>query len=253
MRGLVVAALLALSTAAHADGPAADNRVGLVVQGTAGLRGRLADHLDEQLSRTGFSAEDAPLSRDALNTLANCFLLDDMKCARGVIEARSKIPRVLVVRVEESGGTVTIDLTWFSAGNPPLSEHATCESCRETFAETADAPLQRLAKAAPTPLVTAEPPPPPPPASSRFWPITMIAAGSVTAVAGGVALYYGLRDGETHKYIYPQLTPVGIAMLAVGAGTAIGGVILMPSGNKRSQPVAAVSRGSAYLGWFREF
>jgi len=251
MRGLVVAALLALPTVANAEGP--DTRVGLVVEGTTGLRGRLADHLDAQLGRAGFSTEDAPLSRDALNTLANCFLLEDLKCARGVVEARAKTRRVLFVRVEEAGTTVTINLTWFSAGSAPLSEHATCESCRETFAETADAPLQRLATAAPTPLVTAEPPPPPPPASSRFWPITMIAAGSVTAVAGGVALYYGLRDGETHKYIYPQLTPVGIAMLAVGAGTAIGGVILMPSGKKRSQPVAAVSRGGAYLGWFREF
>jgi len=253
MRALVAVALLAITSIAHADDKAADKRVGIVVQGTAGLRGRLADHLDEQVSRAGFSAEDSPLSRDALNTLANCFLLEDMKCARGVVEARAKTPRLLFVRVDEAGTTVTIDLTWFSAGNAPVSEHATCESCRDTFAATADEPLQHLAKAAPAPVITVEPERPPLEAPSRFWPITMIATGSVTAVAGGVALYYGLRDGEAHKYIYPQLTPVGIAMLAVGAGTAIGGVILMPSGNKRSQPVAAVSGGGAYLGWLQEF
>lgn len=260
MRGLVAVAVLAITaiatraTTVHADDRATDDRVGLVVQGTAGLRGRLEEHLANQLRREGFTAVDAPMSRDALDTLYNCFLIEDLTCARGVVEARAKTPRLLFARVEEAGETVTIDLTWFSAGSTPLAEHTTCESCKETFSATANAPLRHLAATAPAPIIAApEPERPRPPPPSRFWPVTMIAGGAVTAVAGSVCLYYGLRDGETHKYIYPELTPVGIAMLAVGAGTAIGGFILLPSGTHRSQPVAAVSRGGAYLGWVREF
>jgi hypothetical protein len=250
MRVLVAIALLAVTSTARAD----DDRIGLVVQGTAGVRGRLEDHLAKQLRREGLAAVDAPMSRDALDTLGNCFIIEDLACARGVVEARAKTRRLLFARVEESGTTVSIDLTWFSAGSAPLTEHTACESCRDTFAATADAPLRHLVATAPPP-VAAEPEPEPvasaPP--SRFVPITMIVAGSVTVAAGGAALYYGLRDGESHKYIYPQLTPVGIAMLAVGAGTAIGGVILMPSSRSRSHPVAAVSGGGAYLGWVGEF
>jgi hypothetical protein len=253
MRGLVVVALVAVTSTARADDPP-DDRIGLVVQGTAGLRGRLEDHLETQLRREGFSAVDTPMSRDALNTLANCFIIEDLACARGVVEARAKTPRVLFARVEESGTTVSIDLTWFSAGSAPLADRATCESCTDTFAKAADAPLRHLAQTAPKPVVPEpEPEPPTQAPPSRFWPITMMAAGTVTLATGAVCLYYGLRDDESHKYIYPQLTPVGIAMLAVGAGTAIGGFILMPAGRPRSQPVAAVSRGGAYLGWLREF
>jgi hypothetical protein len=249
MRVLVAVALIAVTSTARAD--AGDDRIGLIVQGTAGLRGRLEAHLAKQLQRDGVTAVVARMSRDALDTLANCYIIEDLACARGVVEARAKTPRVLYVRVEESGDTVTIDLTWFSAGSEPLAKHATCDSCSDTFAATADAPLKHLAAAAPTPVIA--PPEPEPESPSRFWPITMMAVGSVTFAAGGVCLYYGLRDDESHKYIYPQLTPVGIAMLAVGAGTAIGGYFLLPAGSPRSQPVAAVSRGGAYLGWVREF
>jgi hypothetical protein len=251
MRILVAVALVAVTSAARADTGAGDDRIGLVVQGTAGLRGRLENHLATQLQRAGFTAVDARMSRDALDTLANCYIIEDLVCARGVVEARAKTPRVLYARVEESEETVTIELTWFSAGSAPLAEHATCDRCNDTFTASSDAPLEHLAAAAPKPVIAEPDPEPEPP--SRFWPITMVAVGSVAVAAGGVCLYYGLRDDESHKYIYPQLTPIGIAMLAVGAGTAIGGYILMPAGRPRSQPVVAVSRGGAYLGWVREF
>jgi hypothetical protein len=252
--GFVVLALVATLSVAGADDRPTDDRVGLIVRGTAGLRGRLEDHLAKQLRREGFTAVDTPMSRDALETLGNCFIIEDLACARGVVEARAKTPRLLYARVEETGGSVTFDLTWFSAGSPPIAEHATCESCRETFTEQVDNPLRHLATTAPAPVLPEpEPEQPAPSPPSRLVPLSLVAGGAVTAVAGGVCLYYGLRDGAAHKYIYPQLTPVGITLVAVGVGAAITGVILWPSGSTRSHPVAAVSSGSAYVGWVREF
>lgn len=254
MRGLVVLALVAAVSVARAEGDTSDDRVGLVVRGTAGLRGRLEDHLAKQLRREGFSAADARMSRDALETLGNCFIIEDLECARGVVDARAKTPRLLYARVEDTGGSVTIDLTWFTAGSAPLAEHVTCDSCADTFTDQVNPALRHLAATAPAPVITEpEPDVAPPAPPSRVWPLTMVAGGSVTAVAGGVCLFYGLRDGASHKYIYPSLTPVGITLLAVGAGAAITGAILWPSGSSRSHPVAAVSSGGAYVGWAREF
>ncbi len=253
MRGLVVLALMTAVSAARAD-TSPDDRIGLVVRGTAGLRGRLEDHLAKQLRREGFSAVDAPMSRDALDTLGNCFIIEDIQCARGVVDARAKTPRLLYARVEQSGGSVTVDLTWFTAGGEPLAEQMKCDDCGETFTDQVNPLVRQLAAKAPTPIVPEpEPEVAPPAPPSRVLPLTMVAGGSLTAVAGGVCLYYGLRDGASHKYIYPSLTPVGITLLAVGAGAAIAGAILWPSGSSHSHPVAAVSSGGAYVGWAREF
>jgi hypothetical protein len=245
-----VVALLAVANIANAR---ADDRVGIVVQAAPGLRGRLEEHLAAQLRREGFTAVDAPMSRDALSTLANCFIIEDLACARGVVEARSKTTRLLYVRVDKADHATTIDLTWFSAGNAPVAHKASCEDCRDVyddaFAAKADPALRHLAKSALAPTAaepTYEEPPAPP---SRILPLSMIAGGAVTAVAGGITLYYGLRDGPSYKYVYPDLTPVGISLLAVGAGAAIAGYILLPSGSEGSHPVAAVSAGGAYLGW----
>lgn len=251
MRGLIVLVLLALTSGAHADD---DRRVGIVVQGVAGWRGRVERHLIERLRREGFTAVEAPMSRDALDTLANCFILEDLGCARGVVEARAKTPRLLHARIEEAGGTVTFDLTWFSAGSEPIPEEKACPECDRTWTAELDGMVRRLATSAPAPVFRKgeldEPEAPP----SRFWPTVLITTGAATLVTGGVFLYYGLRDDESHKYIYPQLTPVGITMLAVGGGAAIGGILLLkPAGRTRSRPVAAVSTSAAYVGWAGEF
>jgi hypothetical protein len=255
MRGLVVLlALIAAVSVARADTPSGDDRIGLVVRGTAGVRGRLEDHVAKVLRREGFTAVDTPMSHDALETLDNCFIIEDLACARGVVDARAKTPRLLFARVEDNGGAVTVDLTWFAVGSTPVAEHVACEACTDTVFEQVDPAIRKLAETSPAPVVP-EPDPEPAPAAppSRLWPLTMIAGGSVTAVSGGVCLYYGLRDGASHKYVYPSLTPVGITLVAVGAGAAIAGAILWPSGSNHSHPVAAVSSGGAYVGWAREF
>jgi hypothetical protein len=204
-----------------------DRRVGVVVQGTAVHRERLATHLARKLEREGYVAVDEPVSRGALDTLLNCFILEDLVCARGVIEARAKTPRLVFARIEEQDAALQLDITWFAAGHAPQSERESCRDCGERWREHADAMLSKLAAGAPMPIVvpsgatSGEPER----RRSRWLPRSLVVAGALSLVAGGVYLYYGTRDGADHKYVYPQLTPVGITLLAVGGGATIGGVL----------------------------
>jgi hypothetical protein len=250
-RGLVALALVALGSSARAD----DKRLGIVVQGETRLRLKLQTYLAKTLQRDGFAIDDAPIGRKGIETLANCFIIEDLACVRGVVEARATTPQLIHARIEETSDGVTIDLTWFSSGNAPITERAACESCEAGWKEIVDDPVRRLEATAPKPTVTAtEPGPERARQRSRFWPAVLVTLGSATLVAGGVFVYYGVRDGASHKYVYPQLTPVGIAMMAVGGGAAIGGVFLLkPSGTNRAGPVAAASKHGAYLGWAAEF
>jgi hypothetical protein len=224
VRLLVALALVAAVQTVHAD----DAPIGLVVEGDDPLRAQVESHLAGSLRSSGFQLVAPPLSAGALSTLANCMLIEDLACARGVVEARARAPRVLHAQVSPlvGGDGLTLALTWFSAGHAPVADSHTCESCATTWRTAATELVTRLAARAPAPSAIDTGPDPAPErrGRSRLWPRTLVVAGVLTAVAGGVTLYYGVRDGASHKYVYPQLTPVGIALLAVGGGVAVGGV-----------------------------
>jgi hypothetical protein len=200
--GLVALLLVAIAAPALAD----SREVGVVVQGNA----KLETDVRAAVDGAGFSPVRKPLSRDGLDTLANCFIIEDLQCARSVVEARSKTPRLVFVRTDDA----TAIVTWFSVGHAPLVERGDCAACA----------VDKLARSAPDPIVKAEQPIWHE-KHSRTLPALLIGAGAATLVTGGVLLYYGMRDGASHKYVYPQLTPAGIALLAVGGGAVIGGVI----------------------------
>jgi hypothetical protein len=216
-------ALVAGVQTVHAD----DAPIGVVVEGDDPLRGEVESHLVTSLRSIGFQLVTSPLSSGARATLANCMLIEDLACARGVVEARAKAPRLVHAQVSPlvEGEGLTLAVTWFSAGHAPVADGHTCERCTTSWRTAATELVTRLAARAPAPsAVDAGPGPSPERARSKLWPRTLVAAGLLTMVAGGVTLYYGVRDGASHKYVYPQLTPVGIALLAVGGGAAVGGL-----------------------------
>jgi hypothetical protein len=91
-------------------------------------------------------------------------------------------------------------------------------------------------------------------ANPRLAPTIVLTAGIVAIGVGGVLLYYGSLGGSDQKRVYPDLTPAGLGVMAGGLGaTAVGGVLFYQARTPTSQPVAAVSRTGAYLGWITRF
>jgi hypothetical protein len=226
-----LSALIVLTLCAHAhaddDKPADERAVGLVVQGGGSLNAKVADHLAKRLRREGYSAVDDPLSKGALDTIANCFIIEDLVCARGVVEARATTPRLIFARIDDTSGAVVFDFTWFSAGRAPVVAKQSCSTCGSTWQGHTDDLMGTLLAGAEMPMVIEDPADAPLPVAprSRFWPTLLIGVGAATLVTGGTLVYFGLRDGVEHKYVYPQLTPAGFALIAIGGGAMIGGMI----------------------------
>ncbi|HEY5947293.1 MAG TPA: hypothetical protein VIV40_17435 [Kofleriaceae bacterium] len=188
------------------------------------------------------------LSRDAVNTLVNCFTLDDLACARGVFDARTKTATLVYVGVDVAGRNVTFNVYWFVKGKEAVGERRVCEKCEgDAWQELTDKMLERLAgDAVPVGGGGSRP--------SRLWPSLLLGAGIAAMATGGVFLYYGSLDGSNQKYIYQDSTPVGIAVATVGVGATIGGAIwLIQAGSSGSGPVATATRGGAYVGWVGHF
>lgn len=310
MRYLVfLLALASAARAAHADG----NEVGVVVTsptggGSSGMQLDVASHLEAWLRKHGHTIVSSPLSKDAVNTIANCFQLDDLKCARGVVEARSKADSVVFARIEPAGKDLTFTTYWFVKGHEVISERRVCEQCTEDdWQSLTDTMMKTLAQSQidtgklhlesdPSGLIVmidnnevgatpyerelpvgkhsialthagvivarkdveiregktkrlmietgVETP------HSRLGPALLLGAGIALIGGGGISLYFGLQDG---KWSYPQATPVGIGLLAAGAGATIGGAILLSQSGRTAAPVAAITPDSAYVGWVTRF
>lgn len=258
MWGCLVGLILVLSSVtARADDD--DKEIGVIVVAPHALETDVSIHVDKWLRSHHYRLVAAAMSRDAENTFANCLVLDDPKCSRGVFEARVKPGRLVYVRVEVDSDTYTIDIYWFSKGHDGLHVPARCDKCdSEGWQRVVDDTLATLSASSEVPKVEEikEMPPPPPPSkpSSRLWPALLLGAGVATMAAGGVFLYYGTRDDASQKYVYPDATPAGITLLAVGGAAAIGGTILLiQAGSSPSGPVVAAGRDSGYLGWVGRF
>jgi len=277
---------------------------------------QVAAHVEKWLKKQGHTLVATPLSKDAANTLANCFVLDDLKCARGVVDARTKAISLVYVGVDVDGKNMTLTVYWFVKGRDPIGEKQTCDACADDkWRAVVDAILQRLSQTAsvamgklalesepagltallddvkigPTPLerevptgkhtitlthhgksvasreieietgetnsvsITADLDRKEP--GSKFLaPAVLLAAGVVSATAGGIMVWKGSQDDATMKWIYPALVPGGIALCVVGGGAAIGGgILLLRAGLTKSAPVVAAGPDGAYLGWVSRF
>lgn len=309
MRCLVaVFALMVVTTSAHASG----NGVGVaVVSSTNGsaLQSDITAHLEGWLRKHDHIVVPSPLSRDAVNTIANCFLIDDLKCASGVVDARSKSDAVVFLRIESAGKDLTFTTYWFVKGHEVISERRVCEKCTDDdWHSLIDGMVTRLTQSEvetgklhldsqPAGLfvlidnvqVGATPFDEELPVGkhtislthagvivankdieihanktkrlmietgvdtkhhSKVGPALLLGAGIALIGGGGIAVYYGEQNG---KRIFPDATPVGIGLIAAGAGSTIIGAILLSQSGHSSAPVAAISHDRAYIGWVTRF
>ena len=129
MRSLLVLLVLAM---ASAPARAESQGVGVVVvSATSGsaLQADVTAHVEDWMRKHDHTIVASALSRDAINTIANCFLIDDLKCARGVVEARSKAGSIVFTRIEAAGKDLTFTTYWFVKGKEVISERRVCEKC----------------------------------------------------------------------------------------------------------------------------
>lgn len=136
MRAALVLLLTAWTSVAQAGG------VGVVVTGDATLQPQLTAQLEGWLRQHGHELVASPLPPDAVNSLIDCFVIEDPACARGVVEKRAKTTTVVFARVDVSDNAtsgmrdVTITAYWFDKGHEPIAERRSCEHCTDEMVRT---------------------------------------------------------------------------------------------------------------------
>jgi len=148
LRALVLLALL-LSLAPR---PAAAKTIGVLVTGEY-LKTPTQQQAEKWLRDKGHKVVTNPLPTDAIKTLLNCFVLDDPKCMRGIVEARSTTPTLVSIRIDigsKKTREVRLTIDWFAKGHSPASSRRICDKCTEdVLRSTLDTMLEDLAKTAP--------------------------------------------------------------------------------------------------------
>lgn len=131
---------------------AAADRVGVVVLGDA-MAKQTRDAAGQWLRDHNQQAAMNALPAEAVKTLADCFLVDDPKCSRSVIEARATTDNVVAIRVEvtsKKAKDIRITIDWFVKGHNAVSSRRTCEACTDAALQTTlDAMLSDLARGKP--------------------------------------------------------------------------------------------------------
>jgi len=119
-----VLALLFLVRLAHAD-------VGVVVSGDPNLQARVLDVAQQWLQNKNQTLVAAPLG-DASTTLIDCFVIEDMACARKVFDEKSKASTVVFIRVDMAASgsrDYQLGAYWFARGAEPVGEKRMCANC----------------------------------------------------------------------------------------------------------------------------
>ena len=149
MRALVALLLVTAWTTAARAGD-----VGVVVTGDPTMQPQLAAQLEGWLRQHGGNLVASPLPPDAVNTLIDCFVIEDPSCARGIVEKRAKTQTLVFARVDVSDNAasgmrdITLTAYWFDKGHDPVAERRTCEHCTdEKLRSTADGLMAALAGA----------------------------------------------------------------------------------------------------------
>jgi hypothetical protein len=124
-------ALALVSSAAHAD-----EHVGVVVTGGGPtIQADVTAYIESWLRAHGYKLASSPLSDDAVTTIANCLVIEDQRCARGVVDARSSVPNVIYAHIDvPTNATPTLAFVtyWFVKGHTAAPQRRICEHCAET-------------------------------------------------------------------------------------------------------------------------
>lgn len=265
---MLIAALASLATAgaAHAE------TVGIVVTGEATLQPQLASQLERWLHDRGRTYVPGALEPEAISTLIDCFVLEDLSCARGVVENRATSRSLVYARVEQDNnpdGTrnITVTGTWFQKGHETIAERRVCTQCTDqNLFATVDELMLALVAAPPLPTGAATTPTAPTtvlPVSgtredttrSRLLPYSLIGVGGLAAVSGLVMIGIDEDPDPTGQQspTYRDTATMGTVLGLAGAAAVGVGVYLWLTDKPRSQPVAAISSDGAYVGWAGSF
>jgi hypothetical protein len=270
MRTILVLATILIPTLVHAQ------QVGVVVTSEASVQPQLAAQLESWLHDHGRHVVAGALDADATNTLIDCFVLEDLNCARAVVDKRGKSKALVFARAEitpNDDGTRDIAITahWFQKSHDVLAERVVCPRCNDQLLTAAvDEVMSALVHEPPLALAPPEPsprpaPPPDPSLEPRdpaaqtspraMLPIALVAVGGVGLVAGGVMIAIDQdpdRNG-VQTATYRDTATAGVVLGVAGAAAVGAGVYLWLTHKPSSAPVAAVSHDAAYIGWAGRF
>lgn len=259
---LVLVASLAATTTARAE------QVGVVVTGEPTLQPQVVSQLEGWLRDRGRTVVPGALEPSAINTLIDCFVLEDLGCARGVVDQRAKAKSIVFARVEtmpaENGmRNVFITGTLFQKGHESISEKRSCGKCTEkALHDTVDELMLALLHDPPPPVGSTEPQPAAASADdretgkSRMLPYALIGVGAVGLVAGGVLI--AIDDDEPtpagpQQPRYNDTLTGGIVLGVAGAAALGTGIYLYLRSGAKSAPVATIGSDSAVVGWAGRF
>lgn len=275
MKALLLVA--ALAGVAHADG-----KTGVVVTGESKLQAPLANAIGSWLRAHNRETMDGPLDPDAINTIVDCFVIEDFACARNIIDRRAKSESIVFARVEvakKGGGSrddVAVSAYWFVKGHDAVVERRVCERCTNAaLKETAETMLKTLAAATepqhhepehvapppppppvekPAPVVVVAPPPPPPTVvehhRDRALPIAVGVAGVVAVIAAVPLL---MHDDDGMHPTYRDTKPAGVVVGLAGLALIGVDVWLWTRGGKQEGPTVAATAHGAVVGWMGRF
>lgn len=134
---LALAFVLTGGTAvAHAGGG-----VGIVVTGDATIQPQVAAQLEDWLRGRGNTVVSSPLPADGINALIDCFVIEDMTCARTVVEKQATSAQMVFAKVDLADSTsgmrdITLTAYWFESGMDPIAVRRQCANCTDAAMST---------------------------------------------------------------------------------------------------------------------
>jgi hypothetical protein len=138
----VVLVLLFLVRFAHAD-------VGVVVTGDPNMQARVVDQIQRWLQDKKYELVAAPLGQ-ATTALVDCFVMEDVACARKVFNENAKATTVVFVRVDMTTAQsrdFTLTAYWFTKGAEPAADRRNCVNCDDTALNaTVDSLMRELSR-----------------------------------------------------------------------------------------------------------
>jgi hypothetical protein len=261
---VVLSSVLALEATAHAE------KIGIVVTGEATLQPQLASQLERWLHDRGRTLVPGALEPTAINTLVDCFVLEDLNCARSVVEGSASSRSLIFARIEQgttdSGRDISVTAYYFQKGADPIAERRVCEDCTDAkLIDSVDNLMYALVHEPPPGDMMVVPPEPPQPAVATesetpaprrsLLPYGLMGAGGAALIAGGImiAIDEDPDPSDTTSKTYRDTGTAG-AVLGIAGAAALGtGLYLYLTGHRSSAPVAAVSHDGAVVGWTGSF
>lgn len=149
---LVVALLVVIAlTAPHAA--SAGTSVGVLVTGDHLKKAPTQQQAEKWMRGHSQRVVTTALPRDAVNSLLNCFVLDDPKCMRSIVDARATTDMLVSIRVDaasKKAKDIRLTIDWFVKGHSPISSRRTCDKCTDAvLRKTIDAMLSALSETVP--------------------------------------------------------------------------------------------------------